>query len=625
MLFANRSVPCEHAGQKAVQFFIIRVRRQSEVTFFQHICTLRLRTFAVAISAISRRSFLRKFQLTFSAFLICYCLAIVHLLHAQTPDHPAQTKDDQAPFQLRVQSNLVVVHVIVRDSQGRPVENLRKEDFRLFDNGKEQTIDQFSAEVATTVASSNSPTTQVQTRTPSIPQHFLAIYFDDLNMPFDEITRARDAVDKYLSTSLQPSDRAALFTSSGSIVVDFTSDRHQLHDALFKLQPNSRLGDNDCPKISDYQADRIVNHEDPDAYAVALDEAKNVCHLASGTALKPILFAMAQRVLSQTTWQAQYSLQGLSELIKHISDMPGERNIVLMSPGFLTEDLQYQVDEIVDRALRSHVVISSIDPKGLAVMLEESDIRTSYTTLDAHLLSVKRDFSLTRERTAAFVLADAAADTGGEFIHNDNDLNAGMRKATTLSDTYYTLAFAPKNLKPDGRFHTLKVTLSEKHAGVTLQARRGYFAPKKEDEQKEKEEAADDELREAVLSQAEMRQLPLDISTELAKAAGKNEFSVMARLDPKPIHFQKVGDRNVNTLTFVSTIFDGDGKWISAQRQEVRLNLLDASMKDLLASPGVVARTTFELQPGSYTIREVVMDSAEHHLGAVSRQVKIPQ
>src|ERR1019366_5190689 len=52
------------------------------------------------------------------------------------------------PFQIRVETNLVMVKVVVRDAKGRPVAGLRKEDFRLFDSGKPQDITGFAAETA---------------------------------------------------------------------------------------------------------------------------------------------------------------------------------------------------------------------------------------------------------------------------------------------------------------------------------------------------------------------------------------------------------------------------------------------------------------------------------------------
>jgi VWFA-related protein len=539
----------------------------------------------------------------------------------QTASQTPSSGDNQTPFKLQVESNLVVVRVVARDAEGRPVESLHKEDFQLLDNGKEQAIAQFGVEAYKGPSSNSSATPTSNVASPVTPQHFVGIYFDDLSMPFDDVARARDAADRYLATALQPSDRAAIFTSSGSVALDFTSDLKQLHDALFKIRSSNRLGDNDCPKITDYQADRIVNHEDPDAYAVATDEATNVCNIsAKGTPLNPILFAMAQRVLNQASWQAQYSLLGLNQLVKHMSEMPGQRNIILVSSGFLSEELQFQVDAVIDRALRSQVVISALDSKCLDVGLQESDIRTGYTTMDLHLLSVRRDFMLTRERMATSVLAQAAEDTGGEFFHNNNDLTLGFREAAPLSEFYYVLAFSPKNLKLDGRFHTLKVSLREKHAGVTLQARRGYFAPRKA---ADREDEVQEEIHEAVLSRVDTQQMPVDISTELSKISGKAEFAVMTHLDVKPIHFRRDGSRNVCTLTFVSTIFDHDGNWVTGQQQQARLNLLDATLHDMLTT-GVVMRTTFQLAPGTYMLREVVTESEDHHLTALSRHIEIP-
>ena len=68
----------------------------------------------------------------------------------------ASSTENQAPFQLKITSNLVVVRVVVRDAQNKPVENLKKEDFKLFDRGKKQSITQFAAETAVSQPSSSS-------------------------------------------------------------------------------------------------------------------------------------------------------------------------------------------------------------------------------------------------------------------------------------------------------------------------------------------------------------------------------------------------------------------------------------------------------------------------------------
>ena len=61
----------------------------------------------------------------------------------QPNDQTAVGTPSQSPVRIKVASNLVVVRVVVRDAQGKPVEGLQKEDFKLFDRGKEQSITQF--------------------------------------------------------------------------------------------------------------------------------------------------------------------------------------------------------------------------------------------------------------------------------------------------------------------------------------------------------------------------------------------------------------------------------------------------------------------------------------------------
>src|ERR1700722_9933642 len=117
----------------------------------------------------------------------------------------ASSTENQAPFQLKITSNLVVVRVVVRDAQNKPVENLKKEDFKLFDRGKEQFIAQFAAETPASQPASSPAGTSGQPSTAAapgsaMPRRFLALYFDDLNTPAADLIRARDAADHYLAT-----------------------------------------------------------------------------------------------------------------------------------------------------------------------------------------------------------------------------------------------------------------------------------------------------------------------------------------------------------------------------------------------------------------------------------------
>src|SRR5208337_3563705 len=109
------------------------------------------------------------------------------------------TQEVEAPFKVQVQRNMVVVRVIVRDSNGRPISRLRKEDFRLLDNGKPQEIDQFAVESPSHTPVLARPTPGKESDEEAATQgraanttarNFQALYFDDVQMSFEDIVHA---------------------------------------------------------------------------------------------------------------------------------------------------------------------------------------------------------------------------------------------------------------------------------------------------------------------------------------------------------------------------------------------------------------------------------------------------
>ncbi len=122
------------------------------------------------------------------------------------------------------------------------------------------------------------------------------------------------------------------------------------------------------------------------------------------------------------------------------------------------------------------MVISSLDPKGLAVLMREGDAtQKNMPSATGGAIRAMHSTDSDREFVAATVLADVAQGTGGVFFNNSNDLKVGFGALSGFS-VCYILAFAPKDIKPDGKFHTLKITLAKNQKGFTIQARRGYLA-----------------------------------------------------------------------------------------------------------------------------------------------------
>ena len=202
------------------------------------------------------------------------------------------------------------------------------------------------------------------------------------------------------------------------------------------------------------------------------------------------------------------------------------------------------------------------------------------------------------------MLEQLAYGTGGTFFHNRNDLDEGLREAVAAPPLSYLLGFSPQNLKVDGRFHGLKVSLTSKQK-YSIQARNGYYAPKTIPNPVE---AAKQEIREAIFSQEELHDVPVDLQTQFFKKdATSARLSVLTHFDLKGIHFRKEEGRNADVLTIATAIFDDNGNFVVGGEKTVQMKLLDTTYNRLSRS-GLTLKSSYDVKPGTYMVRLVVRD-----------------
>jgi VWFA-related protein len=536
---------------------------------------------------------------------------------------------------LKAQANLVTVRVVVRDAKGATVDNLRQEDFQLYDRGKLQTLVHFSLEKpALKTIEQLAPKPTEKTAAPaeatedtaapaSVPRRFVALYFDDVNTPFENMARARDAADHFLATSLQPGDRVALYTASGQKQVDFTDNLAQVHQALLDLRARPIVNDNTCGAIPPYEAYLIVTFQDATALAVAKEEIVNCRNLQSfASEVDEMVQSAAAQSLSHSEIQASAVLRGIQSVVGRMMSLPGQRSMVIVSDGFFTDTLRVELDEIANRALRGGVTLSAIDARGLYTEAAISDARRSNiaNTTNPGIMEQKRKMLFESDRRQTDGIQALALDTGGVFINNSNDLEGGFRKAADLPEAFYILAFSPQNLKLDGAYHPIQVKLVSAK-GLSVQARHGYYAPKKSAEPGAQEK---EEIQQAVFSQDETHELPVDVHTQyFMKSESDASISVQTTLDVRQIHLRKEGDRNLDNLTFVTAVFDQDGHVVSAQQRSVELRLRDSSLQNLMQT-GISIEALFDVKPGNYMVRTIVRDSESGQISSLNRPVEIP-
>jgi VWFA-related protein len=550
------------------------------------------------------------------------------------------SQETRPQFRIQVERNLVQVRVVVRDDKGNAVGNLTKSDFILTDDGKEQVISHFEVVDPHARAAAVAPPPEAETeedegeRPAQLPERYIGFFFDDVHMHFGDLARVRESAEKYLATA-QPSDRIGIFTSSGQNQMDFTDDLGKIHEALRKLLPRpivvQRTGR--CPEVSDYQAYLIIHRRDPYALEIAMEEAK-LCDpavqmmAATGSTESVELAARASaefaayEALNSFQTETEFVLRGLRGLIRVMAALPGQRTLVMVSPGFMMVTAELEVSELIDQALRASVVVNALDAKGLyaPVIFGDASSRPVLPVTSARLVGNKARIEVDRINQLADAMRVLTNGTGGVLFTNNNDLDLGFRQVGALPEVYYVLAFSPQNMKFNGNFHRIKVKLASK-AKLTIQARQGYYAPKKPTDPTAQER---EEIAQAVFSQAEVRELPVSIQTQFFKLSDTQaRLAVLTHLDLGVLQFRKENGRNLNTLTVVTVLFDRNGKYLDGKEKKVEFRLLDTTYEKLLAR-GITSKTSFDVIPGRYVVRLVVRDSEGAQLSALNRQVEIP-
>ncbi len=597
------------------------------------------------IPAMPRRAASAVSQLLRTLFVLCLCTgawsqqtAPPASSSASTPASSSQnapeitSHEETTTFKVKV--NLVEVRVVVRDSKGQAIGNLTQDEFQLFDNGKPQVISRFTMEKAGGGAEvpSASPATNANSiaegnstppstaKAPVIAQHFIAYLFDDVHMKLGDLSQARNAAKQQLA-AMPATDRAAIITISGQTQLDFTDDRAKLQATLDRitLHPLGQSAVTPCPNISYYMADLIQNKHDQQALETATQDALD-CAYADNPQMYNQAKTMAQTAaieeLNRRDDETRLALDQLNNVIRRMAALPGERIIILASPGFINPDEISRQSEMMERAVKAKVIINTLDVRGLYT--EVPDV--SETRLPSPATAgVLQKYETLENVEDDDILAEIAYSTGGTFFHNNNDLAAGFRELATPPAYSYILAFSPQNLKLDGRYHKLKVTLKAP-GHLTVRARNGYFAPKGPSDSSEQ---AKQDIEDAVLSREEVKDIPIDLQTQFFKPDREDaKLSVVARVDVRHVHFRKDNGRNNNDITVVSAVFDGNGNFVAGTEKVLQLHLKDETLEGRLGS-GITLKSSFDVKPGNYVVRLVVRGD-DGQLAAQNSSIEIP-
>jgi VWFA-related protein len=526
----------------------------------------------------------------------------------------------QAPTILRSTTRLVQINVIVHNKKGEPVEGLKKEDFTVLDQGKEQQIAAFSANSAAPRGAASVPPLPPNVFSnrggsgAANPASVTVILFDALNTAIQDQFYARQQVLKFLR-QLQPQDHVAIYVLTTKIIVlnEFTQDATSLLQAIQKFGGySSALQDaaNPDPKPVD-QSTFLTNTLEADVMASRLRDFLNA---ADG---KFSDFANINR--AETTTSA------IEAIANHVARIPGRKSLVWVSAsfpisiGFDGETLsqpgreQRTFTEEVEHATRAlnqaNMAIYPIDARGL--MASPHFSATNNTPFSTR--SPARDLGPDqRNFDTMIVLADR---TGGKASYNTNDIEGAVQRAIADGQYTYTLGFYPTHGKWDSKFHELKVHVNEK--GLTLRHRKGYFALPDPTAGPEENKAA---LDAAIGSPVEWTNLNLEVALKAFDLAA-HTLDVQVGLDTHELSLVSKDGRWSDTIYVLFDQLGAGDKVITSEKETFGMNMKPDTY-DRLMKIGTKFSGRLVLSPEVVNLRVIAQDTGSGAIGTLTIPIK---
>jgi len=540
---------------------------------------------------------------------------------------------------LTATTRLVYEDVVVRDGQGRVVQGLTLNDFKLKEDGASQQIDYFD-EHAYASSAAQKPAASMPTPSsakkwesitdftnvpsPGTVDSVNIVLFDLLNTPVVDQLPARRALLNFL-ISLPPGHQVALFVLSDRLHMfqNFTSSSDRLIEASRAINPKSLLLTDS--KLDKQQADDYVTEfehligRDPGGAAAGLKKQND----------QDASYNLGVRLTG--------TLRALAQLARATSGYPGRKNLLWLSSSFpvtLGAQMEFLQGAAVVQPDDARETTNLLTTAQMAVYpisllgLETEGVSTASSGLGSVALGggAKSDSSLRDQFTDRAALRagmnDLAFQTGGIAFVGTNDFARALRLSIEDGSNYYTLAYRPQNQKADGRFHKIRVELVRK--GYSLSYRRGYFAfdkPSTSNSVLELNAAVEPETPESTM---------LTLKSEVEQS-GAGIVKVASTLDMANMTLVSTDDGHRRGKLLVLLVAYDDTPGMVAQTLSealpqtfAMLNLdFDASQYQRTAIDGISFTQQLKLKPGSYRLRLGVADLQSHRLGTLDMPIHV--
>jgi VWFA-related protein len=423
----------------------------------------------------------------FSILSLVLVFCCVAPLVAQTATAPGG--QDSVPV-FKTQARAVLVDVVVTRENGEAVTALHKGNFKVLEEGKEQSIDFFEEHTAKTVPPGAFPPMpkmppNVYTNVPPVPESdsVNVLLLDSLNTPVEDQSYVHKQIMDYLKT-MEPGTRTAIFLLGSKLrfVQGFTTDASLLSVAL-----NDKKN---APEKEILLRTRSDTAEDVSQLSTMKTTNE---HVTAG--LGAIMAANHESLQYDYSRRIEMTLEALDYLARYLGGVPGRKNLIWFASSFpvtvfpnygqmvtLNNSLRVPASEIKTTADLLTVSKVAVYPVGAGGMMNDNWMEgassgTERASGGGAFLNNLAGLGGENDVRAMRIMAmeQLASDTGGKAFFNTNDLNTTIKRVIDDGSHYYTLAYTPTNNKLDGSYRRIEVKVSAT-GKYKLAYRHGYNA-----------------------------------------------------------------------------------------------------------------------------------------------------
>jgi VWFA-related protein len=538
--------------------------------------------------------------------------AVMIALLAGTPmagrsQQPTQQPNASGTFTMKVQTDIVLTNVVVRDKKtGEVVKGLKESDFTILENGKPQKIASFDYQNVdeAAVLRENSTVTGKATIADLLNGNFAAspaalrdhrlivMFFDLSSMQPEDIDRAVASAQDYVNKKMQPADLVALVSMATGLSMDqdFTSDKTALLRGLGKYNGTEGTG--------------FANGNEGGNSGGTADDASSFT-------------ADDSEYNALNTDRELYAIRTIAKSLERVDQ---RKSLLYFSGGLTRQGIENQASmrAATNEAVKANMAIYSVDSRGLEAMPPVGNASKGSLRGTAAYGGGAMQSNLDANFGSQETLATLSSDTGGKAFFDSNDFAPAFQQVLHDTEAYYILGFHSTNMARDGSYRHLTVKLNR--GDVKMDYRPGYYAPA--DFQHQKTEDREQALTEQLQSDLPATDVAVYLQALYFRLDDNKFFVPVSLIVPgSQIHSVKNGDRDKANIDIVGQVKNAQGIIVGNVRDNVKL-ALDATQQ--VQKKNIQYSTGFTLAPGKYHLKFVVRENQTGAMGSFETDILVP-